>query len=68
MDNEQKKKSAFADEWWGAGIALGVAFGIIFENLALWLPIGVCLGFGLSEWKERKSKKNNNPNDTTDKE
>ena len=32
MNNEPKKKSAFADEWFGAGIALGVAFGIIFEN------------------------------------
>ena len=40
MNNEPKKKSAFADEWFGAGIALGVAFGIIFENLGLWLPIG----------------------------
>ena len=37
MNNEPKKKSAFADEWFGAGIALGVAFGIIFENLGLWL-------------------------------
>ena len=37
MNDDPKKKSAFADEWFGAGIALGVAFGIIFENLGLWL-------------------------------
>ena len=57
MNNEPKKKSAFADEWFGAGIALGVAFGIIFENLGLWLPIGVCIGLVGPAWK--KIKKDN---------
>ena len=44
MDEGQKKKSAIAGEWLAMGIALGVAFGIIFDNLGLWLPIGVCIG------------------------
>ena len=45
MKNEgRKKKPDIAGEWLAMGIALGVAFGIIFENIGLWLPIGVCIG------------------------
>ena len=58
MNNDPKKKSAFADEWFGAGIALGVAFGIIFENLGLWLPIGVCIGLVGPAWKKIKNNHN----------
>ena len=45
MKNEEsKKKSAIAGEWLAIGIGLGVAFGIIFENIGLWLPFCVCIG------------------------
>ena len=57
MSEEQKKKSAFANEWFGAGIALGVAFGIIFDNIGLWLPIGVCIGLVVPALKKRKEQK-----------
>lgn len=43
-DEDSKKKAGIADKWLGMGTALGVMFGIIFDNLALWLPIGVCIG------------------------
>ena len=62
MSNEPKKKSAFADEWFGAGIALGVAFGIIFDNLGLWLPLGVCIGLAGPAWKKIKNNNHNEPN------
>ena len=60
MKNEKKKKSALADEWFVTGIALGVAFGIIFDNIGLWLPIGVCIGLVGPAMKRIKNNKNNN--------
>ena len=60
MDEGQKKKSAIAGEWLAMGIALGVAFGIIFDNLGLWLPIGVCIGLAGPAMKSMK--KNNKDN------
>ena len=63
MNNDPKKKSAFADEWFGAGIALGVTFGIIFENLGLWLPIGVCIGLVVPALKKRMNKDKNSEQD-----
>ena len=42
MRNEAPKKQSTNNEWFVMGIALGVMFGIIFENISLWLPIGVC--------------------------
>ena len=68
MSEEPKKKPALIDEWLAMGIALGTMFGIILDNIGLWLPIGLCVGSAIGEWKRRKNKKNNNPNDTTDKE
>ena len=53
MNNEPKKKSA----------ALGVAFGIIFENLGLWLPIGVCIGLVVPALKKRMNKDKNSEQD-----
>ncbi len=58
MDSKPEKKSALADKWFGAGIALGVAFGIIFDNIALWLPLGVCVGLAGPAWKKIKNNKN----------
>ena len=47
------------------GIALGVAFGIIFENIGLWLPIGVCIGLvGPAMKRIKKNNKDNNPNES----
>ena len=63
MNDDPKKKSAFADEWFGAGIALGVAFGIIFENLGLWLPIGVCIGLVGPAMKRIKNKNSHSEQD-----
>ena len=41
MSEEPPKPSIITGEWFAMGVALGVAFGIIFDNLGLWLPIGV---------------------------
>ncbi len=60
MDEEPKKKiSASANNWLIIGIALGVTFGIIFDNISLWLPIGVCIGLVGPVWKKRMKNKNN---------
>ena len=59
MNEGQKKKSAIEGEWLAMGIALGVAFGIIFENIGLWLPIGVCIGL-VGPALKRIKKKNDN--------
>ena len=66
MKNEEsKKKSASAGEWLAIGIGLGVAFGIIFENIGLWLPIGVCIGLvGPAMKRIKKNNKDNNPNES----
>ena len=65
MDKKSSKKRGA--EGLAYGLALGVMFGIMFDNLALWIPIGLCMGVGFGELKKRKNK-DNNPNDTTDKE
>ena len=59
MKNE-KKKPDIAGEWLTIGIALGVAFGIIFDNIGLWLSIGVCIGLVGPAMKRIKNNKNNN--------
>lgn len=61
MSEEPQKKSIITDEWFIVGVALGVAFGIIFDNLGLWLPIGVCVGLVGPELKKRIRKNNNEP-------
>ena len=66
MKNEgRKKKPDIAGEWLAMGIALGVSFGIIFENIGLWLPIGVCIGLvGPAMKRIKKNNKDNNPNES----
>lgn len=62
MENkEPKNTSARAGKWFVIGLALGVAFGIIFDNLGLWLPIGVAIGLAGPALKRRMNK--NNPNE-----
>ena len=76
MSNEPKKKSTLAEKWFGAGIALGVMFGIIFDNISLWLPIGiifdnislwlpigVCIGLVVPALKKRMNKDKNSEQD-----
>ncbi len=58
MGERSKKKSSISGEWFVMGVALGVMFGIIFDNIALWLPLGVCFGLvepGLKKIKKDKS-------------
>ena len=61
MSEEPPKPSIITGEWFAMGVALGVAFGIIFDNLGLWLPIGVCVGLVGPELKKRIRKDNNEP-------
>ncbi len=44
-DNKQDKNQQAAGSYLAIGICFGVAFGIIFDNLAVWMCLGV--GFGL---------------------
>ena len=60
MSNEPKKKSSLDENWFVLGISLGVVFGIIFDNIGLWLPLGVCIGLVGPAWKKRMNKDNNN--------
>ena len=62
MKNE-KKKPDIAGEWLTIGIALGVAFGIIFDNIGLWLPIGVCIGLVGPAMKRIKNKNSHSEQD-----
>ena len=43
-DDKQGKSPQAAGNWLTIGISLGVAFGIIFDNLAVWLCLGVGVG------------------------
>lgn len=64
-DEDSKKRTGITDEWFVIGIALGVMFGIIFENIGLWLPIGVCIGLvgpALKRMKKKYKNNNNEPN------
>ena len=43
-DNNNGKSPQDAGHYLVIGISLGVAFGIIFDNLAVWLCLGVGIG------------------------
>ena len=60
MSNAPKKKSSLAENWFVLGISLGVTFGIIFDNIGLWLPLGVGIGLVGPAWKKRMNKDDNN--------
>ena len=47
------KKSNGAEAEMIIGICLGVALGIVFDKLLLFIPIGVCLGV-LFTWRNHK--------------
>ena len=38
-------------------------FGIIFDNISLWLPIGVCIGLVVPALKKRMNKDKNSEQD-----
>ena len=59
MSNEPKKKSSLDENWFVLGISLGVTFGIIFDNIGLWLPLGVCIGLVGPALKKRMNKDKN---------
>lgn len=64
MEEEQKQKDKkdIDDSSLAIGLSLGTALGIIFDNLALWLPAGVAMSFALSVMKKRRKNKDNNSN------
>lgn len=66
MRNEAPKKQSTNNEWFVMGIALGVMFGIIFENISLWLPIGVCAGLIGPALKRMNNKNNKNKNNNNE--
>ena len=43
-DNKQDKNQQAAGSYLAIGICFGVAFGIIFDNLAVWMCLGVGIG------------------------
>lgn len=70
MEEEQKRKvkEDIDGSSLAIGLSLGTAFGIIFDNLALWLPLGVAMAFALGVMKKRKNKDNNSNNNDTNKQ
>lgn len=59
-----KKRDEFARDI-SLGLCLGVMFGIVFDSISTWLPIGLCLGaaYHLQRKKRNNKKKENNDND-----
>jgi hypothetical protein len=48
--------------WMGVGIALGAAFGIALDNLAIGMGIGVALGAAMMAMQSRKQKNDDDQN------
>ena len=63
-EQKQKDKEYIDGSSLAIGLSLGTAFGIIFDNLALWLP----MAFALSVMKKRKNKDNNSNNNDTNRQ
>ena len=70
MEEEQKQKDKgnIDGSSLAIGLSLGTALGLIFDNLALWLPMGVAMAFSLSVMKKRKNKDNTSNNNDTNKQ
>lgn len=56
-DNKKGKEQQAAGNYLVIGISLGVAFGIIFDNLAVWLCLGVGLGLLAPHFKKKRNDK-----------
>ena len=55
-DNSFKNKDTEGN-YLAIGMGLGVAFGIIFDNLALWISLGVLFGLVLNSMQKKKNDK-----------
>ena len=66
MSEEQKKKGPATYIYFG--ILFGIAIGAAWQNIALGIVLGYVAGYAYYQYKVKSDKKNNNPNDTTDKE
>jgi hypothetical protein len=49
--------------WMGVGIALGAAFGIALDNLALGMGVGIALGAAMMTMQSRKNDKDDGSGD-----
>ena len=58
MEEEQKQKDKgnIDGSSLSIGLSLGTAFGIIFDNLALWLPLGVAMACDEEEKEQRQQQ------------
>ena len=67
MEEEQKQKDKgnIDGSSLAIGLSLGTALGIILDNLALWLPMGVAMAFSLSVMKKRKNNDKSTYNNDT---
>ena len=53
-DNKPGKKQKEAGGSMIIGLSLGVTFGIIFDNLAVWLCVGVAIGLLAPSFLKKK--------------
>lgn len=44
------------DRFIALGVAVGVALGVVTDNLGLWLAIGVAVGIALAQKEKAKNK------------
>lgn len=56
IDNKNGKSPQDAGRYLVIGISLGVAFGIIFDNLAVWLCLGVGIGLLAPQFLKKKNE------------
>jgi hypothetical protein len=50
--NTDSSSSGISGEWLALGVALGVVFGLSFDNLGLWLPIGAAVGVAIDSMRD----------------
>lgn len=53
-DNKQDKKQQAAGNYLAIGLGFGVAFGIIFDNLPVWLCLGTGIGLLAPSFLKKK--------------
>lgn len=65
MKKEQRKKKGIDIDGssLAIGLSLGTMLGIMFENLTLWMPFGLCIALVLSVVKKKEKDNNNNTNE-----
>ena len=67
--NNKKSDHNFQVTGISVGLCLGVAFGLMFDNLAIGISVGLCLGLaiGTAIDKDKKDKDINENSDETEK-